>query len=50
MATSGRKLDSGTIASIRRMREHGVSVRHTAKAAQVSTATVQKISRIPLAK
>lgn len=50
MATSGRKLDSATVEQIRRLRERGVSVRETAKAVRVSPVTVQKISRIGLAK
>jgi DNA invertase Pin-like site-specific DNA recombinase len=45
MATSGRPVDNQTRQQIQRLRENGVSVRETARAARVSAPTVQKIFR-----
>lgn len=50
MATSGRKLDDHTRQQIQRMRDAGVSVRETAKRADVSPATVSKFPKNALAK
>jgi DNA invertase Pin-like site-specific DNA recombinase len=43
MATPGRPIDNQTRQQIQRLRSNGVSVRDTARAAQVSIPTVQKI-------